>query len=179
MPSNNTLAAIDGQQHPLDREAGKLLSVARRLRRRCEWQLRIVERADMALIDKAKRELPDELASLAIDALDPATIAKLPPDWAWTFKAYADTVLALLREQRQRARLGLHIAKMRGGSAPLTDEEFRRELSTIAREELLSMSPAVFADLVNARKKAAEPAQIEDFIEAEGAETDDEPEQAP
>lgn len=63
-----------------------------------------------------------------------------------TLRWYKDTVLGLLKEQRERARLAAA-----SGSQPLSDPEYNEAIAALKREALLEMSDDEMAKLMAER----------------------------
>ena len=60
-------------------------------------------------------------------------------DWCRAFQRYSGAYSTLLVEERERAKLAL-MAKMKGGEAPMTDEEYEAEMRNLAREALAELT---------------------------------------
>lgn len=71
-----------------------------------------------------------------------------PPEWADQYRLYAGTIIALLREQRERNRVVADLPQ-------ISDEQFEEELANLARTQISRMSPDELEALL-AQHKAGE-----------------------
>lgn len=138
--STPEIGGVRIRRHPLDREASKLATLARRVRIRLE---RWMEETEALCDDDGRSVLPNF-------------------DMNATLNWYLKAVLGLLNEQRARAVL-------KDGKPPLSDVEFEAELRQLAEETLLRMSPEDFARLLATRPVDVKPTEHEDLMsEANG-----------
>lgn len=121
------VAGVVVQRHTLDLEARRLSTLASRLGRRLK----------RTLVALPPEIVPNE-------------------DWRKSFELYERTVINMLREQRERAKLAA-----KGGGPPLGDAEFEAELAALAKETLEGMPEREFRALCAARLAQIDAESIE------------------
>ena len=137
-------------RHVLDLEAGSLAWLARRVGRRLNrWLKQCPEEIRGHLIEW-KQGVPVSVPMLNASG-DPIMVPALPDgefreNWRW----YQTTILGLLKEQRERAKL-----TPKNGAPILTDEEYQAELRVLVAESVRSMPEDELRELLAARTAKA------------------------
>lgn len=120
------------RRHTLEVETERLMNLTRRVGTRLRtWLMRMPEeRAAMRYDHETNTHHP------LLDADGKQLTEPLLPDKDWIENAewYSKTMLNLLREQRERAKMGAG-----KGGPPLTDEEYEAELADLRRAAVLEM----------------------------------------
>lgn len=111
------IQGVKVRRNLLDSETGRLLGMARRLGKRLAYQ---IDRLDESLV-------PDQ-------------------DWTRCLDSYGRIVLSLLREQRERAKLGATT-----GAPVIDDETFEEELKNLALTAIKQMPQAKLKELLAQR----------------------------
>lgn len=146
-----TLAGVKISRHPLEREAGRLNHIAHRVGQRLLRWIKAVEAAPHIELRRVIGRDPESGLDLTEQVLDankqPVLVPVLPDeDFRRSWDLYERTIRCLLIEQRQRAIL----APGKGGP-PISDEEYERQLSKLARSTLLEMPKSELLDLLRER----------------------------
>ena len=145
-----TIGGVQIRRHVLDLEAPSLAWLARRVGRRLQRWL---------------KQTPDDIQGHQIEWVQGTPVSKpmlhadgspvmvpcLPDadfreNWRW----YQATILGLLKEQRERAKL-----TPKNGAPALSDEEYEAALREMIAETIRTMPAAELETLLEARKKPA------------------------
>lgn len=128
---------------PLEREAGQLMGICRKLGRR----LRTYFQRIPELTPVWRGEGEDARMVLGEDG-QPLMQPTMPDkDWRESLKLYSDSVTALLKEQRERAKM---VAGK--GGLPLTDADFEAELAQLAKDTIATMPESELQAILRQRK---------------------------
>jgi hypothetical protein len=137
------------RRHQLDLEAGSLVRMCARIRKRLNRWLRempeeIAAMRDMGRVDdKGKPILEPVCGPDGKPLLEPFLPGE---DWRELFRWYQTATLGMLKEQRERAKLQAGKHKL-----PVDDATFDAQLHELARMAVLEMPKAELEALIRAR----------------------------
>lgn len=143
-----SLGGVAIKRHVLDLEAATFAWITRRLGQRLHrWMRNTPEMIQGFQIEwtpqgPVSKPILDEHG-------EPVMVPCLPDsDWRESYKLYGASLLGLLKEQRERAKLGA-----KTGAPPLTDEEYESSLRELVADTLRKMPQGELDELLAARKR--------------------------
>lgn len=158
------VGGVTMRRYAMDLEAASLLAMARKIRKRLMHAIRMMP-AQRVAMHKTKEGYEPVLD----EHLKPVMIAYLPDEeWRENAKWYSKSLMELLREQRERAKLA-----PKNGGAQVDDETFNAELLELGRQALREMSPAELRKLV-AEREALDTTGTEVLVSTNHESRDDE-----
>ncbi len=136
------VGGVQVARHVLDVETERLLHLARRVGLRLRtWARQMpTERAAVLNIDGEWIPVLDDEGKPVMMPLIPDKEFRENAEW------YSKSILGLLKEQRERAKLTPN-----NGGAPIDDETFELELADLARQTIREMPEAELAKLLAER----------------------------
>lgn len=149
------LGGVTLRRHILDLETGHLMHITRRIGRRLGRWLR-----ETPELVPGFRAIWEEghvsLHPLLHPDGSPVMVPSIPDEaFRESYKLYSSTILGLLREQRERAKL-----TPKNGAPVITDEEYAAELRVLVAESVRSMPEDELRALLEARTAKA-PIEVE------------------
>ena len=140
---------VQVKRHPLEREASRLNSLARRVGLRLTIMMRRIEDKEVVLEKVTGRdpETGQEHTTPVLDQHGNKIMVPLMPDkdFRENWKLYQQTVMQLLQEQRARAALAPE------SKQPIDDATFERQLKELAKQALNEMSDGELSELLARR----------------------------
>lgn len=145
-----SVGGVSVKRHVLELEASSLAWIARRVGRRLARYLRNlpyeIQGHQLQFVQGQAVPVP------MLNALgEPIMVPALPDgefreNWRW----YQTSILGLLKEQRERAKL-----TPKNGGAVLSDDEYQEALADLVRQSLAAMPDDELEQLLATRRKAA------------------------
>lgn len=144
-----TIGDVQIKRHALDVEAASLTRMCSRVRKRLNRWLREMPTEIAALREMGKFD--DRGKPILEPVCGPDGKPLLEPflpgeDWRELFRWYQSATLGLLKEQRERAKLGAG-----KGAPPVSDEVFEAEIRELAQAAVLEMPKAELEALLRMR----------------------------
>lgn len=148
--TTQAIGGVSVKRHVLDLETGHMMHITRRIGRRLTKWLR-----ETPELVPGFRAIWEEghvsLHPMLHPDGSPVMVPSLPDEmFRESYKLYASTLLGLLREQRERAKL-----TSKNGALPISDEDYQAGIRELVAESIRSMPEAELRELLAAREQAA------------------------